>query len=462
MAEGILGLGQGQGSSLNQELLDKLKGAERKSTVEPIENSLEDITVESESISAIKTKANEFLETIKPFDLFITGNVNAFEEKKATTSGTSVVYDAVDVTQLNTGTINVNVTALAKNDAFQSDAVTEAVKDADIDAGTLEITLNGTLHSFDTTGETYDELVSDINNVTGLSASMEKVGDDSYRLVIKSSETGTDNALTFSGDAGSAAVALGFRMEDSGNPGTYIENAANHTQTASNMNATVSGVSYDVSSNTITVDGGLKISAVETGESSITLDKSTGDISTKLKEMVEKYNELVDLVDSELLSAESKVQDRSALRSMVAGIKDILFSTTGLSDDKNVFNYGLEVNSESGHLSINDEKLNTAISDDLEGLKELFIGVAEKEGVGTQLKTYVDQLDGFGGLLTTAEDNMNTRKESLEEEKEKAQEALDNKYAQMAQEFADYGVIINQMEASFSGLKLLIAQSSSG
>lgn len=37
MAEGILGLGSGQGASLNQELIDKLKSAERKAQVEPIE-----------------------------------------------------------------------------------------------------------------------------------------------------------------------------------------------------------------------------------------------------------------------------------------------------------------------------------------------------------------------------------------------------------------------------------------
>jgi flagellar hook-associated protein 2 len=35
MANGVLGLGTGQASTLNSELIDKLKAAERKSTVEP-------------------------------------------------------------------------------------------------------------------------------------------------------------------------------------------------------------------------------------------------------------------------------------------------------------------------------------------------------------------------------------------------------------------------------------------
>ena len=43
--------------------------------------------------------------------------------------------------------------------------------------------------------------------------------------------------------------------------------------------------------------------------------------------------------------------------------------------------------------------------------------------------------------------------------KEKAEKALNAKYEQLSLQFASYGAIINQMEASFSGLKLMIQQS---
>ena len=57
-------------------------------------------------------------------------------------------------------------------------------------------------------------------------------------------------------------------------------------------------------------------------------------------------------------------------------------------------------------------------------------------------------------------DSLNeANKESLKKDKESAEKTLDSRYATMAQQFASYGVIINQMEASFSGLKMLIAQS---
>ena len=51
---------------------------------------------------------------------------------------------------------------------------------------------------------------------------------------------------------------------------------------------------------------------------------------------------------------------------------------------------------------------------------------------------------------------------ALKKDKEAAETTLDNKYSVMAQQFASYGVMINQMESSFSGLKMLIQQSNSG
>jgi flagellar hook-associated protein 2 len=56
---------------------------------------------------------------------------------------------------------------------------------------------------------------------------------------------------------------------------------------------------------------------------------------------------------------------------------------------------------------------------------------------------------------------MTTRKKVLDDDLKKAQDDLDSKYDLMAKQFADYGVIISQMEAQFSSLKMTIAQSTS-
>jgi flagellar hook-associated protein 2 len=222
------------------------------------------------------------------------------------------------------------------------------------------------------------------------------------------------------------------------------------------MDAIIDGVSYSVSSNDITVDG-LKISAVEKGTSSINVVDDTTTVTTQMQNFVTLYNELVTTID-DATGADSPISNRSGLREIVNQIKDKLFGTYGANSDKSIFNYGFELN-KSGTLSIDETDFNKAIEEDMAGLKELFIGVAENEGLGTQLKAVVDEMNFSGGILSIYENNMTSRESTLEEDKTKAEEALDAKYEQLALQFSSYGAIINQMEASFSGLKLMIQQS---
>ena len=523
MADGILGLGTGQASTLNQELIDKLKAAERKASVEPIETSLADWDIESVKVSEIKLYTQDLLDSIKPFDLFVTTGVNAFDEKSATTTGESVIFDAVDVGTLNTGTTNVNVTQLAQRDVYQTSTFNASAKDSVITmtSGAL-LTINGV--EFSMFNKTYEDLAEEINNSSKFNASVEAVGTDSYRLVIKSENSGIDNALNItesgynlglneflstatvtSGTVPAVGLTLNLNgtsfttdgvenysefiaridadaafdasIDGNGNvsirrsDGTSLDVTTddlglnlvnnNHTLTAQNLKAKIDGIDYDVSSNLITVDGGLKITAVKTGESTISIEKDTTNITTFFKDFIDKYNTLLDTIDNELYSAESKIDDRSTLRTILSQIKDKIFGSYGSNSDQNLFNFGLTLD-KTGALYLDEATFNSAVSSDFDNLKDLFVGTAEKEGFGTQLKTLLDDMDGYDGLITSYEDNMTERKTSLTKELTKATEDLDSKYAQLAQQFADYGTIISKFNAQFSSLEMMIQQSISG
>ena len=444
MADGVLGLGSGQAASLNQDLIDKLKAAERKAKVEPYETSLEDMTLEKEVFATIDAKVADVLSAIKPFDLFVSGGATIFDEKIATTSGDSAVFDAADVSALNKGVTTVNIISLAQKDVYQSNIVDAATKDAVVNLGNLDITVNGVTESFDTTSLTYQELADQINAKTGMNASLEQVGTDSYRLVLKSEESGVDNALTISG---AASNLLGFDV------------AANHTLTAQNLEAEVDGVAYSISSNDMTVDG-LKISAVKEGISTINVVDDNTQITSSLQEFVTQFNELVTMID-DATNSDSTIENKSVLRDVISQIKNHLFGSYGENSDKSVFNYGFELD-KSGYISLNTAVFNKATEEDIAGLKDLFIGTAEKEGLGTQLKATIDEMSFTSGVLSLFENSMTSREKTLNEDKDKAQEALDEKYKQLALQFSSYGTIINQMESSFSGLKLMIQQSTAG
>ncbi|MDX9960350.1 MAG: flagellar filament capping protein FliD [Aliarcobacter sp.] len=441
MANGVLGLGAGQAASLNSDLIEKLKTAERKSAVAPIEAKIEKMVKEKETFSTIEKKVAELLESIKPFDLFVSGAVTAFEQKSATTSGDSVTFDAADVKALKKGFTSVDIKTLAQKDVYQTNDVTGVQKDQVIGKGDLIV--NGQV--FKTDNLTYKQLADEINTKEGMSASLEQVGTDSYRLVIKSKESGLDNALLITGDAKSA---LGLDVTE------------NHKQTAQNMKATVDGVEYNVSSNSLVVDG-LKISANKAGISTINVTEDNSQIEAQMKNFVDKYNELVVLIETETLGSDSSLNDRSSIKGIVNQIKDKLFGSYGAAGDKSVFNFGIELD-KFGGLSIDSKKFNEAVQKDMVGLKDLFIGSAEKKGLGTVLKETLDTMKFTGGVLNSYDVAMKTREKLLNENKEKAEKSLDVKYQQLALQFSSYGALINQMESSFSGLKLMIQQSVAG
>ena len=441
MANGVLGLGAGQAASLNSDLIEKLKTAERKSAVAPIEAKIEKMVKEKETFSTIEKKIAELLESIKPFDLFVSGAVTAFEQKSATTSGDSVTFDAADVKALKKGFTSVDIKTLAQKDVYQTNDVTGVQKDQVIGKGDLIV--NGQV--FKTDNLTYKQLADEINTKEGMSASLEQVGTDSYRLVIKSKESGLDNALLITGDAKSA---LGLDVTE------------NHKQTAQDMKATVDGVEYNVSSNSLVVDG-LKISANKAGISTINVTEDNSQIEAQMKNFVDKYNELVSLIETETLGSDSSLNDRSSIKGIVNQIKDKLFGSYGAAGDKSVFNFGIELD-KFGGLSIDSKKFNEAVQKDMAGLKDLFVGSAEKKGLGTVLKETLDTMKFAGGLLNSYDAAMRTRETILNENKEKAEKSLDVKYQQLALQFSSYGALINQMESSFSGLKLMIQQSVAG
>ncbi|MEA3498700.1 MAG: flagellar filament capping protein FliD [Campylobacterota bacterium] len=447
-------LSDGGASALSGDLLTKLRDADEKSKIEPLDTKLEDWDTELEKIGEIETKVNELLATVKFFDLFSADN-NAFEQITASTSGDAAIFDAVDVGGLTEGTVSINITQMAQKDVYQTSAfadkdATLATGQGDTDKLTIQVG-SATAVDFLTQGKTYDQLATEINATLGMTASVEQVGDNTYRLIIKSTDSGMENSLTIT----EAGVDLAINDSD----GDGIADDLNHTLVAQNLNATVDGVAYDVSSNSITVDGNLKITATKVGDSTISIQKDDSYIIPAIDEMVTKYNELLELVNGELYATDSSMGDKASLRSMLSGIKDTLFATQG-DDDISLFNYGFSFDTQ-GTLSVDKTILGAALTENFEDVKSVFIGVAEDKGVGTMLKEYIDDLNSYEGILTMYGDNMADRKTDLEDEKKKAIENLDEKYSMMGAQFAAYGAIIAQMEASFGGLKMMIAESTS-
>ena len=458
MSNAVLGLGSSGSTSLNSDLITKLKTAESTATLDPITTQKTNTQAELDALTAIESKVTSLLDLVKKFDLYTSGT-NIFNTVSASTSGTSVSFDATDTDNLDAGTVTVNVTQLAQKAVYQSsDTISD--KTATMNSGTISIGVGDSTdtstyktYSFDTSNKTYEELVTEMNKNSSLNASLEQVGDSSYRLIIKSANSGASNALSI----------------------TSSDVSFDSVQKAQNLVATVDGISYEKSSNKITLDSGLIIKATATGESSITIDRDDSGIVSSIDSLATSYNDVLDTINSYILSTTSSsssssssssttkaatISDSSTLKSVMSDIKSILFGNYGLSDEENLFKYGFSFDTD-GHMQIDDTTLSSAVTDNYSDLKELFVGYAEKEGIGTKLKTYLDDLDSTNGTFTSYEDKLNTRIDTLTTDYTTASDKLDEKYNQMTSQFAEYTVLITKMENSFASLKAIINDNSS-
>ena len=443
MAEGILGLGQGQAASLNSDMLEKLKAVDRKATVEPIEKKLEKFESEKKVISDVTTKVNELFDAVKVFSLNQSTGTNAFQQKSANVSGDGVVFDSDDLSALKTGSMRVQVDKLAQKDVWQSGLFdgTTVTKDTLVDQGNL--TINGV--SIDTNGKSYSDVVKEINKIDGVQASLVENSAGEFRVSVKSSETGLANKIDFTGSDSSALNHFGY------------DDVANNVLKAQDMELRADGVNYSSSSNTVTIDG-LKITATKkTGDSTINIENDTTTLSAQMKNFADKFNELRATIENEIYSADASVDDKDALRNMLETVKSVLFGS-GNSGDNSIFGYGFTFDEKNGNLNFNPKDFESAIKDGTKDLEALFAGVDEKKGIGTILDETIS-VSGITKSLIDYELNMLSREDALNKEKEVAEASLDSKYSIMSQQFAAYGIMINQMEASFSGLKMMIQQS---
>ncbi|MCT7563687.1 flagellar filament capping protein FliD [Aliarcobacter butzleri] len=552
---GVLGLGSSGSTSLNEALIEKLKEADKASSVTPLEKKLEKFTTEKEVVANIQTKVSELLSAVKVFSLNQTTGANAFQQKSANVTGDGVVFDSDDLSALKSGSLSVKVEKLAKKDVWQTNQFdgTTVTKDSKVNQGTL--TINGT--NIDTTNKSYSDLVKEINKIDGVQASIVEDSIGKFRISIKSAETGEANKINFNSTNGElsegAAIFGNAAQKDTWqtnefdgttttkdsivNQGTLTINGTNIDTTnksysdlvkeinkidgvqasivedsigkfrlsiesketgiankinfegsaeilehfglnnennnvikaqdlkidiknnvlqAEDMQMKVDGVEYSGSTNTITIDG-LKITATKSdGESTISIEDDNSNIKTQMQAFVTAYNTLNTLISGEVYNADSSLGDKASIRNVMSQLKEQLFGTG--NGDKTIFSYGFSFDSSNGNLVLSSTEFDNAIKNDKEGLQNLFVGVAQKKGIGTTLDELISN-SGINKSLIDYESNMLSRETKLTEQKDAAQEALDAKYKLMAQQFAAYTTIITQMENSFSGLKMLIQQS---
>lgn len=301
-------------------------------------------------------------------------NNSGFKSKTATVS-TEDYFTAAATATASTGTYSIIVSQLAQAESYTADNVITDPDDNTVfnALANKEFTITprdgSAAQTIDVTGLSLNQLKDEINS-SGLDVSAVVIQYDTndYRLVVTANETGEDQGFTLSGDAAVTALGMDQKIinQDArisvNNPGTFISRSSN----------TISDVINGV---TLT----LKAADVNTA-TSLTITSNTSGLKENIQTFVNAFNDAVDFLNQQFTFDEN--EERAGVlsgESAAVRIKNDLLSIVssrvgGLKSDDDYKTFaiiGLELD-RSGHLQINDEKLDDAITNHFDSVKRLF------------------------------------------------------------------------------------------
>ena len=240
---------------------------------------------------------------------------------------------------------------------------------------------------------------------------------------------------------------------------------------AADASVVVDGINYTRKSNVITdiIPGvTLSLKGVTTSAASISLDRDTTDLKTRLNTLVTAYNDFNDIVNqttdpkSTLETYGNTLVGDSTVKSIRQQIRNLLFnpsSTPGKSVGS-LSQIGYSLN-EKGVLSLDATKLDAALQNNFEDVTKLFTGgynnlstySSLRAGIaGDAVKKLTDLLSATGPL-TTKTNNANTENDKYRARLAALQVRMDALLARYQKQFASMDSLVGNVKAEKTSLK---------
>jgi flagellar hook-associated protein 2 len=334
------------------------------------------------------------------------------------------------------GTYSIDVRQLAQNQRIASDAQTDTTS-------ALNLSGNFTIGG-ETVSVTTDQSLEDIRDAIN-TAALDMDADEQVQsylignsLVIERVKTGdTDIDISetsvVSGD-NDVLRSLGLLSGNAADTGTF-STVKNETQTSEDLDVRINGVQYTGSSNSDVTDAisGVTLNFKSESTATLTVGADTDTIKSYIEDFVEKYNDTMKLaktqgsanlddagdvstfglLQGDLLLADINVKMRSLLSQQIDD------PSVADPDFNSLYTIGVWFNSESNELSIDEEKLDEALDNNLDEVEYLFraYGTDQSDGgVIRQLDNYIDSLlDPIDGRITNKEERLETDISDLEQ-----------------------------------------------
>lgn len=412
-------------SILTQDVIDGLKDADESVQIKPLTLKIDKNTKKQADITALTT----LVSTLKTSYADV-ANETAMLKRTVSAAGSGSVTANVEA-GVAEQTVRLSVSQLAQVDSYQSKGFKS--RSETLNLGKEEsLTLSVGDKSVDIkvgASTTLEDIINQINDGAGdaIKASIVNTGgENGYKMILQSKESGEKNQIKFSvkGDQAAANGAkevlekLGFKaketaiQDDKGAITGYnlaIDTAdtsagGKQLQKAQDAKFNFNGIDITRSSNSVDdliVGVTFNLNNVDeknstTGalkESVITIGKDTDAVVKSLKSMVTAYNDLISNISTATsYDRENGVAGTLNGMSEITGIKrklQNLFESSN-SDGKSLQNFGFSF-TEKGVLSVDESKLKDTISKDYEGFKSFFTNSTEYKNAGVFGKEKINQ-----------------------------------------------------------------------
>ena len=415
-------------SILTQDVIDGLKDADESVQIKPLTLKIDKNTKKQADITALTT----LVSTLKTSYADV-ANETAMLKRTVSAAGSGSVTANVEA-GVAEQTVRLSVSQLAQVDSYQSKGFKS--RSETLNLGKEEsLTLSVGDKSVDIkvgASTTLEDIINQINDGAGdaIKASIVNTGgENGYKMILQSKESGEKNQIKFSvkGDQadGAKAVlsALGFNAtekevkDDTGKTTgfdftlDFTGSEAKQLQKAQDAKFNFNGIDITRSSNKVDdliVGVTFNLNNVDeknstTGalkESVITIGKDTDAVVKSLKNMVTAYNDLISNISTATsYDRENGVAGTLNGMSEITGIKrklQNLFESSN-SDGMSLQNFGFSF-TEKGVLSVDESKLKDTISKDYEGFKSFFTNSTEYKNAGVfgsvQINTNLNDISG--------------------------------------------------------------------
>ena len=391
--------------------------------------------------------------TISQFDTAMSELADAekFKVFKAVSSDLDVLSASADSTAAK-GNYAIEVVRIAENHRLAGATIFADNDTTTIGApgDSMTISVGGTAFVVDIGDKTLAEARDAINAASdnsGVTASILK-DDDGYHLTLAADDTGQDSFITaaYSGVDPFSLQNLNLDRDASGtftsadlDAVVVLENTFTITSISNTVSDAIEGVSLNLeAAGTITLD----------------VSRDNQKIQNSVQQFISSYNDIVSTLGE--LRGSVLSEERSSLLNLEAQFRNVLNAEAGESTQFTfLFELGVST-SLDGTLSLNTSIFDTALSNDPQGVADMFANATT--GLAVRFSELASSLISAGGLLDNREQSLNSQIRDVEAARTNLEFRLVQKEQALVAQFAALDVLLANLSATSSFLTTQLDQ----